>query len=232
MDGRKSVNLIGISGRIGSGKDTFAKMIQIAICNQYRINNGGGHDLIPFDATNIKSHNFEIKKFATKLKQTVCLFTGCTLEELEDQDFKSSYLPDNWNYYIEPTNYRMTYRELLQKLGEHMRASVHPSIHINGLFSSYRHALDNYQKDLINQDKWLITDLRYSNEVNAILKRGGILIRITRSLGRDFMNQPGLHHSETSLDNYEDWDEIIENTGSLSDLYEQAKQVVEKYQLK
>ena len=32
--------------------------------------------------------NSEIKKFADKLKDIVCLLIGCTREQLEDQEFK------------------------------------------------------------------------------------------------------------------------------------------------
>ncbi len=56
--------IIGINGKIGSGKDTFAHMI---------IEQQPG---------------WEIKKFAAKLKQVASILTGAPPERFEDQDFK------------------------------------------------------------------------------------------------------------------------------------------------
>ena len=36
------------------------------------------------------------KSYAEKLKQIVCLLTGCDREQLEDNDFKESLLPESW----------------------------------------------------------------------------------------------------------------------------------------
>jgi hypothetical protein len=62
---------------------------------------------------------------------------------------------------------------------------------------------------------FLIPDLRYKNEAKRIKERGGILVRINRG------NLPPIedpsHISEVDLDNWEDWDYVIDNNGSLED---------------
>lgn len=73
--------LIAISGKMGSGKDTCA-------------------DYIIEKLHSIHSVKAEKIKFANKVKQIVCLLIGCTMKELDDQDFKNKELPEIWDRYI------------------------------------------------------------------------------------------------------------------------------------
>jgi hypothetical protein len=61
--------LIGISGKIGVGKDTIGTIIQGLLLTN-------------------KNQSSDIKKFAGKLKQTASLLTGVPVEKFEDQEFK------------------------------------------------------------------------------------------------------------------------------------------------
>ena len=67
----KEINLLGIAGRAGSGKNTVAEMIQ-------KIANGV----------------WEQKAFAGKLKQIASLLTGIPIEKFEDQEFKEKTFVD------------------------------------------------------------------------------------------------------------------------------------------
>lgn len=42
---------------------------------------------------------WQIKKFAAKLKDLVCLLIGCTREQLENHAFKNKPLPEDWHKY-------------------------------------------------------------------------------------------------------------------------------------
>jgi hypothetical protein len=147
--------IIGISGKIGSGKDTVGKIIQY-ITSEF---NGSFDEYVTRD---LGGSIWEIRKFATKLKIMVCLLTGCTLEQLEDQNFKNQELGSEWDWYktigvrmgkpiylkTAPDDkireqmgdrvYKMTYRELLQILGtEALRDIIHENVHVNALFADY-----------------------------------------------------------------------------------------------
>jgi len=62
-------------------------------------------------------------------------------------------------------------------------------------------------------DYIIITDLRFPNEAKAIKEADGKLVKINRP------NIPtGTDPAEIELDNWNDWDEVINNTGSLKDL--------------
>jgi hypothetical protein len=87
--------IIGISGRSQSGKDTVGKIIQYLVsCNKDKPFNGKW----TFD-NYINTSNWEIHKFADPLKDIICILTGCTKEQLEDNEFKNSKLPDEWIRY-------------------------------------------------------------------------------------------------------------------------------------
>lgn len=203
--------IIGIIGRIGSGKDTIAQMI--------------------IDES-AKEHGWEIKKFAGKLKEIVALLTGCKVQDLENEQFKNSDLPEQWakyrlldfmrdtgtvypdvtssEVYAPKSNSQhvytvrreiMTYRKLLQVLGtEALRDLIHPNVHVNALMSQYHP----------NLSSWIVTDVRFPNEGDAIKNAGGWLVKAER---------PGISHgthpSETSMDDYKSIDFTIRNIGDL-----------------
>jgi DNA-binding XRE family transcriptional regulator len=94
--------------------------------------------------------------------------------------------------------------------------------------------------------QWIITDTRFPNEVEAVKQRGGINIRINRKQNNYYLPleyYEGLHEnnmlngnietirkyfhpSETALDNYQDWDYVIDNSGSLEDLIEEVRKIL------
>lgn len=236
---------------------------------------------------------FEIKKFADKLKDIVCLLIGCTREQLEDLEFKNKVLSEEWwvykvenfndderydiigsyedryelldnhNFDVEEHNrlygdldpkmteeefdkdflVKTTPRLLLQLLGtECGRDIIHPNIWVNALFSDYRSngITEKYlasRGQLVlenNYPNWIITDMRFENELEAVKQRGGITIRVNRVTFRtqetevgkiSVVNQPEVdkllgykeHPSERALDNAE-FDYTIENNSSIEDL--------------
>lgn len=173
----EKIRLIGLSGKLQSGKDTVAGIIK---------------DLQP--------DTWEVKRFAYKLKQIVSLLTGIKTEDLEKIEVKNSSLGPTWN--------NLTVREVLQKVGtEAMRDQIHSDIWVNALFADY-HDFSN----------WIITDLRFPNEAKAIQDRGGIVIRINRKGNENTGNHP----SETALDDFTNWNHIIDNDGDLVALYEKV----------
>ena len=157
--------ILGISGKIGSGKDTIGKIIQYLVC--LKLNTLAPHqfsfkDFVESTASNEIQSGFKIKKYADKLKDFVCMLIGCTREQLEDREFKEKELGEEWNCYIfnngkkeELTlNYNiaktlsadnriisriLTPRLLLQIIGtECIRDKVHPNAWVNALFADYK----------------------------------------------------------------------------------------------
>lgn len=220
--------IIGISGYMGSGKDTIASIIQY-----YGILR--------------KDYSWSIKKFSFKMKKIASILTGIPEEKFEDQEFKKQPLSRDWTYPIDFSNeekwVEMTVREFLQKLGtEAIRNSLHENAWVNALFADYRplpskitkdfdgtmHSIP-YPKEEIVYPNWIITDVRFPNEAQAIKNRGGIVIRVNRKPEGDW----GIlkeyyvekHPSEISLDDWE-FDYVINNSGTIDELVEKVENML------
>lgn len=286
--------IIGIIGKMRSGKDTVGKIIQMLTDNLL--------EGIPDDAvedcvlnTPILDPSFKIVKYADKLKDCVCLILGCTREQLENDTFKNTPLGEEWWYYklltgsgtynlysylknigqfSEVSLIKMTPRLMLQLLGTQAgRQIIHPNIWVNTTMADYKPFIENYPnliksngKDLVEgkdysmgkaiYPNWIITDVRFPNEVNAIKDKGGIVIKVLRDVeGRfpalyeewrkstynDFYHFVGevhpdiykkiMHESETALDGFTDFDASVMNDSSILDTTKQLKSILKKHKV-
>lgn len=268
--------IISISGKKGSGKDTIGKIIKYLIVENARKKDGReslGTFNKKFVYNTYPEYNFQIKKFADKLKDIVCLLIGCTREQLEDREFKEKELGEEWWVYkVRDTHngqfliksyltndfdelhrswkevhlVKMTCRIMLQLLGtEAGRSIIHPNIWVNGLFSNYKSPCHNAETKepcscmgvmCMKPVNWIITDMRFPNELKAVKDKGGITIRVNREYKYGDLSHIPItvnkvlnreHPSETALDNAE-FDYIINNNGTVEDLIEKVKQILIK----
>jgi len=259
--------IIGINGKIGTGKDTVGKIIQY-LTDEYAVKdkltyNEWLKEYYEIEEGNNKTtSSWAVKKFADKLKDIVCLLLDCTREQLEDREFKEKELGEEWNYVLQdgipltvdqakrdkefPFNeryiQRLTPRLLLQLLGTDCgRNIIHPNIWVNALMSEYK-ITESYRGVILNKGvftdidwksnnapNWIITDMRFPNELKAVKDRDGITIRVNRY---DITGQGKLnpHSSETALDDAEFDYEII-NDGTIEDLIKKVKKVLLKEKL-
>lgn len=180
--------LVGISGKIGSGKDTLADIF----C-----------ELDP---------NLQKKAFAAKLKNITQILTGRSWADVATQEGKNIYL-FHWG---------MTIGEFLQKLGtEAIRERIHPNAWVLALFADYKQGTS----------KWVITDVRFKNEAQAIKDKGGILIRLEGDPAkiRENSKRDPTHPSEVDLDDWKDWDFIFHNTSTIDKLKQFAYTVYNEF---
>ena len=164
-----------------------------------------------------------------------------------------------------------TPRLLLQIMGTQIgREIIHPNIWVNSLMNEYnpvdRRTIQDPDDSNINFPNWIISDVRFPNEADAIKDRNGILIRVERfcyDSSEDFLvcnPDPELrkigiqdyninktlsleeitdiakvhgyiplseqHESETALDNYTDWDYILDNNGTIENLIKKVKEIL------
>lgn len=295
------VNLLGISGKAGSGKDLIGKIIQYLVDHDSLMINYkkdalesgvfeepskedfndwlyNGYDIPEYN-------NWQIKKFAAKVKQILSILTDISIEDMEKEEVKNSYLGEEWDRYeafliqkrgknkaispisvtkeeakirllqginiqhpawditkIEYKTHKITVRQALQLIGTNLfRDKFHPNCWVNSLFSDYKSIIKfkkgspyasikemstfEFQKKWKDEEvypNWIVTDLRFENEAQAIKDRGGILIRINRSYSIGVQE----HKSETALDNYKEFDYIIDNSGSIEDLIRKVKDIL------
>ena len=139
-----------------------------------------------------------------------------------------------------------TPRFLMQYVGtDLLRNQLHPEIWVTSLMSEYKPQWKEetkvYWKERLSEyPNFIITDLRFPNELEAVKKRGGITIRVNRPCnicggsGYHKMSCPvsksGEHLSETSLDKAE-FDYIIDNNSDIESLIKKVKQILKKEKL-
>ena len=229
-----------------------------------------------------KNKGWQIKKFADKLKDIVCLLIGCTRKQLEDRDFKETSLGVEWrvfkhtldNSILSPQEMsiqhalhngfrdcfyeeiNLTPRLFLQKIGTDLfRNQLHPNIWVNSLMSEYKpfKKEGGFQRSVKSEEgipydfeyeieypNWIITDVRFPNEADAVKDREGIIIRIERNdyifdengkriiPTKEYINTNNKQHeSETALDNYK-FDYVINNNGTINNLVEKVKEILIK----
>lgn len=175
--------IIGICGHKGSGKSTVASMLEELL-------------------------GYEVTMFAQRLKEATCALSGCTMQDLESQDFKENTLvPDYLMPYI-PIGVKPTYRAFLQYWGTEVMRKYNDNIWVDSTLSACGNDV-------------IISDVRFPNEVKAIRSKGGLIIKVER---------PGYegdgHTSEASVDTIEG-DFVIENNGSLFDLLSDVLSIVD-----
>jgi hypothetical protein len=100
----------------------------------------------------------------------------------------------------------MSYRKLLQLWGTEYRRKQDPDYWVKRLESK-----------LAGLEKAVIDDVRFPNEVELIKRLGGKVIRIDRPQLAE-----SSHESELILDDFDGWDDVIVNDGTLGELKEKV----------
>lgn len=258
----RNTHLIGIQGKQGSGKDTVAKLIQYHTHpDKHEISVEKWLDSYNHILPHFRPSYYEVVRFADDIKDEVCKIVGCTREQLEDREFKE--IPIEKHYNLSPRN-------MFKLIGTHGREQIHPDIWVNSLFKRYEPQgriigmayYDKFGKQTIvetsnpiniNYPAWLIPDVRYPNEAQAILDRNGINIRVYRDPKKVvFYRKSGKkttmtynskylmhrkvysrmcteqHHSENSLDDAEMHHYLVENNSSIESLSRKIEKILIK----
>jgi hypothetical protein len=212
------IKVVGFCGLIGAGKDTAADYL----CNY---------------------HGFRRDSFASSLKDAVSYVFGwdrILLEGRTSEARKWREQIDTW--WAERLNMpNLTPRWVLQYWGtDVLRQNFHDEIWIASLENKIRKTQDNI----------VISDVRFPNEISAIHNAGGVVIRVKRgpepewyedalsvnrgenrnsswSLSQTRLEKFGIHASETAWVGG-DIDYVMENDGTIDQIYTQLEAVLNK----
>ena len=175
--------VIGLSGKIRSGKSRVAKIFK--------------------EVLEENGKTCEIKSFASPIYEIVSKLYRTGIKTIKREKQK------NWPVYIHnsrtPSGLILSnYREILQIIGTTARDCGDEDVWVNSLFGC-----DNEKvmgEFTWATDYWIIDDVRFPNEAQRILDCNGKLIRINRSDAED-----NKHIIENSLNDWDKWDLVIEN---------------------
>lgn len=231
--------IISVQGNKWSGKDTVAKMLQYLLSTPKILHK---YDL--YCRLNWFKKDYKIVRYADKMKEMLAILLNTNVQNFEDREFKEQYYVDfntlqlihvdesNINTFkdkilsdtrftkeikrVNPNltkNYFLSIRQILQYFGtEIMRFYFGDRLWILS-------TLNNRGSNII------ISDQRFIIENITTYNLGAVIIHITR---------PGCekssHSSETELDKlYQDkaYSYLIENNGTLRDLFNNCKKLVQ-----
>lgn len=158
-------------------------------------------------ATYLKeNHGFHQLAFADKLKSVTKDLFGLSISQVYSQEGKMEMI----------FRYGKTPRTLLQEVGTALR-NVHPSIWIDYVISEY------VTRYLTTNRHVVISDVRYINEVEAIKRADGKVVRVVREDYQGLQGAEAQHASETEQLKIpdSDFDLVIRaKTGEINKLYD------------
>ena len=178
--------VIGLSGKIRSGKSRVAKIFKKVLEKEGK--------------------TCEIKSFASPIYEIVSELYRTDVEQVKkDKRDNLIVLMNNSRYNGAGSDFfASSYREILQKLGTTARDRADEDIWVNALFG---YDNEKVKGDFTwTSDYWIIDDVRVPNEAKRILECNGNLIMFNRPDAED--NE---HIIENSLNDWQDWDLVIEN---------------------
>lgn len=214
--------VILISGKARSGKNQFAEYLQKEL-EYYGLK--VSQDLFAKTLKDWCKEDFKglvyiLESFAEQIKAKIALFTDTRehmlnpniIQELENNIDRIKIKDYNWYEDKTPIT-----RTLLQAYGTDI---FRKRVDDNWWVQQMKKRVLTTDSDVI-----IITDARFPNEITDMIDNNYeiITIRIKRTINTT--EQMNLHPSETSLDNWKEWNYIIENNGSLEDLKKSAKTV-------
>jgi hypothetical protein len=147
--------IIGVSGKAGSGKDEFARILN-----------------------ELTGQRYTVVKFATVIKKFVALILGVDVKKLEDREFKNKVLGPEWDRWVvydkrhtvhshplkifgaheehpvDAVFERLTPRKIMLLVGtEAGRDIIHPDIWVNALWAPYKEKQTLYYLRVSSGDK-------------------------------------------------------------------------------
>ena len=205
--------IIGVCGFIGSGKDTVADYL-------------------------VNFHEFRRESFANTLKDAVAHVFGWDRTMLEGRTKQAR----EWREQVDPwwaerlNMPNLTPRWVLQYWGTEV---CRKGFHDDTWIASLENKLRNSQDDVV------VSDCRFPNEIKSIKDQGGTIVWVQRGelpswhimaakanlgdpVAAQKLKQLGVHASESSWVGT-NFDAVLDNNGSLEDLYTQIKDLVQDH---
>lgn len=245
---------IGLNGYAGAGKDTVAKMLKTILSKDWESLDECKKYYFSRYTNPTQSATYHITKFDEDDERVLCIAYADQLKEIcakmfgiprqrfyqnkstawicVNDKFQYTEIKPDEDHIITADEYYystssigenqpkmwMSLREILVYVGTYvLQQSINKKIFVNIV----RNTVKEEQQRNPKLEYVIVTDNRFSHELDYIHENNGITISITRNSIEQLDNI-----AEHDLDDVEDYDYIIDNSGSYDELFEQIWKIV------
>ena len=208
--------IIGFAGKAASGKTTAAKHLQAKLGNKIQV--------LPM-ASMLRC---EVETFLRQVgaAERVPLLYGDQQDKLAHFEIDESrarqecpawdgFVAENREIQQHPDQTTLSVRRILQWWGTEYRRAQDPDYWTKAWEAALTELPDRNAHILVD-------DVRFHNEVDVIQRNGGVLIRVERP----GFNGANDHSSENSLDDFNGWNMVLRNDGTLEQFLFQVEDKV------
>lgn len=175
---------------------------------------GSGKDAL---ASKLAPLGWERVSFADELKKKIRLDFNLTSEQTDGK------LKETPCGYINEDGVELTPRDIMTLCGKYYRA-IDPMFWVKQAFKHVNESVSDVTRKIV------VTDVRFTNEVEYLRDRGAFIVRIDRDPALNIYKIPLTDFTETSLDNYTfDYKITADHNVDFADLEREAKALDEKY---
>lgn len=193
--------VIAITGKSGSGKDTVAAYLQKTYLNVY------------------------VEHFAAPLKRACAAAFGIDVDAFHDPEKKEVQMPP-WDVsprqiaqFVGTEMFRDHINILMPEVGSNFWAARMAYL-LNGQLETENGAI------YTEEDTIVIADLRFQNEYEMVLDREGIIIHLTRDGADGTVGIPG-HRSEKGIQYHgSQHNYLLVNNGTMEELHEEIEVIL------
>ncbi len=210
--------ILGFAGKAASGKTTAARHLATLLDGEVLI--------IPM-AMVLRE---EVEEFLNRINaaEYVPLVYGCQEDKIKvfhvNEEKARAHCP-GWDHFIDAHSdiqdrkkeTSVTVRRILQWWGTEYRREQDPDYWTK----AWAAKVESYD---LEKTHILVDDIRFMNELETLRAEGGLIVKIVRP----GFNGAGNHASETSLDNFTEWDDIIINDGTLPQFLDKIASLTRK----
>lgn len=166
----------------------------------------------------VKSYSYKKVSIASPLKEACRVLFNFN----DDQLYGNSKETIDPNWGVAPRNiYQYLGTDIFRNDIEKIIPGIGDNFWINNIKIQYEKAL---KED--NNVNFVIADVRFQNEVDIIHQLGGKVIKIERNL--NINNTTDTHESEKNIDFISNYNFLIENNGSLDELYSKVNKLIKE----
>jgi hypothetical protein len=156
----------------------------------------------------VKEYGFKKTAFAETLKRACQEIFHLTKEQTHGD--KKEIVDPYWG---------VTPRYILQKVGtECMRNGYADDVWVRSLDAMIQKNPGNY----------VITDVRFPNEADAVNEWGGLVVRVDRPQA-GATGGIAKHASEVSMEQYDKWNYVLTNDGTIEGLYARVDEFIKEW---